>query len=102
MVHSTKRLTIVRNNTEIKFSKASNVLELLNANKIDINQSCGGSGVCSTCRIIVLKGVDSFSKMEELEIERSVEKSFNSQERLACQSEIHDSATIEIPLDKEF
>jgi 2Fe-2S ferredoxin len=97
VVHSTKRLTIVRNNTEIKFFKTTNVLELLNANNIGINQSCGGSGICTTCRIIVLEGADSFSKMEDLEKETSIEKKFNSQERLACQAEILDSAVIEIP-----
>lgn len=97
MVHSTKTLTILENFVELKFEKPTNVLELLNAKGVGINQSCGGFGTCTTCHFFIRKGESSFSPRNELELERAEERGFASDERLACQTEIFDSAEVEIP-----
>ena len=98
MVHSTKTLTISEKFIEIDFKTPSNVLELLNANKISINQSCGGMGTCTTCRFFIRKNKEAFSKRTELGTERAEERSFHDLERLSCQTEVFDSAEIEIPI----
>lgn len=98
MVDSTKTLTIFKIFSKLEFSTPTNVLDFLNANSISINQSCGGNGACTTCRIFVRKGLEAFSERTELELERAEERDFLINERLACQCIISDSAEIEIPI----
>ncbi len=97
---SRKTLTIITENTEnpvvIQFRDKQNLLELLNANKVGILQSCGGFGTCTTCRIFVQKNLKAFDKRSESEAERAVERNFSEDERLACQCEISDSTEIKI------
>lgn len=92
---STKTLTVLKYNdaklefvSEIKFKQTENLLDLLNAHKIGISQSCGGFASCTTCRIFVTKGLRYLRPREELEAERARERSFTEQERLACQVEL--------------
>lgn len=92
---STKTLTVLKYNdaklefvSEIKFKQTQNLLELLNAHKIGISQSCGGFASCTTCRIFVTKGLECIAPREELESERAQERNFTAQERLACQIEL--------------
>ncbi len=80
----------------IQFLDKQNLLELLNANKVGISQSCGGFGTCTTCRIFVQKNLTAFEKRSEIESERAAERNFSEDERLACQCKISDSAEIKI------
>lgn len=99
MVVSTKTLKIIGQNQIISFKAEENLLDVLNANNISINQSCGANGSCTTCRVIVHSQKENFSSRSEIEIERAEERSFAENERLACQTYLLDSATIEIPED---
>jgi 2Fe-2S ferredoxin len=98
VVDSTKTLTILENFVDLQFKEPVLVLDFLNANKISIDQSCGGNGTCTTCRFIVRDGLTSFSQRTETEQERADERNFLATERLACQTTICDSAVIEIPI----
>lgn len=64
------------------------LLETLSANKISINQSCGGHGTCGTCRVEILSGADMLKPPSEYEIEASQELSLPTSCRLSCQSEL--------------
>lgn len=101
MEDSTKRLTVWKQNFEhpriIEFSAERNLLELINANKVSISQSCGGFGTCTTCRIIIKKNHSAFNERSDLESERADERNFSDRERLSCQCWIKDSAEIYIP-----
>ncbi len=97
MSDSTKTLIILENNVELKFEKPILLLDLLNANEIGINQSCGGYGICTTCRVFVRQGLDLLSERSETEFERAEERGFENNERLCCQTIISDDAVIEIP-----
>ncbi len=96
MSDSTKTLQILGNSKKIYFSQPQNLLELLNANNISISQSCGANGTCTTCRFFIRENPTAFSTRSEIESERAEERNFLVQERLACQTEIFDSATIEL------
>lgn len=96
MSDSTKTLKISNLLRSIEFNSPTNVLDLLNKNKIYINQSCGGSGSCSTCQFIVLGGENNLSPRTEIESERAVERNFAQNERLACQTVIVGSIEIQI------
>ncbi len=97
MRDSTKTLTIKGKSKDISFKVNENLLDILNANKISINQSCGGNGVCTTCRVTTLSGLQAFSERTEVELERVNERGFLENERLACQTCLLESAVIEIP-----
>ncbi len=104
MLVSTKTVRIVQENSEdetiIEFDETTNLLELLNANDISIAQSCGGFGICTTCRVYVTEGLENLSAKSENEIERSQERDFKSNERLCCQSDV--SGNIQLTIPKEL
>ena len=101
MKDSTKTLTVhfqdEIDSKEYQFQAGDNLLELLNAQKVGINQSCGGFGTCTTCRVLVLQTDKPIHSMNEIESERSAERNFESNERLACQIEVDSNLTIVIP-----
>ena len=94
---STKTLTIRGQSNTFSFKASENILNILNANNVSIGQSCGANGSCTTCRIIIHSDKKNFSERTEIETERAVERGFSENERLACQTEVLESAIIEIP-----
>ncbi len=101
MKDSTKTLTVhfqdEIDSKEYQFQASTNLLDFLNAQKVGINQSCGGSGTCTTCRVLVNQTDSPIHDMNEIESERSTERNFEPNERLACQIEITDNLIITIP-----
>lgn len=101
MLVSTKTVRIVQENAEhdvsIEIKETINLLELLNANDISISQSCGGNGICTTCRVFIKEGSENLTERSELELERAEERSFLQNERLCCQTDVSGSVTLLIP-----
>lgn len=97
MAVSTKTLHIVGETNSIAFRTNENLLDVLNANEVSINQACGANGSCTTCRVIVLEGLENLAARTEIEVERASEREFLNNERLACQVNLLDSVTIQIP-----
>lgn len=64
------------------------ILEILNAKKVSINQSCGAFGTCGTCRIEILEGHEDVKEKSDYEIQQAHELQLLPQQRLACQTEI--------------
>jgi ferredoxin len=59
------------------------LLKSLRSFKIPVPFSCGGEGVCTTCRVVLIDGF--VSKRTGLEQARANERGFNENERLSCQ-----------------
>jgi ferredoxin len=101
MPDSTKTVELtIETATEIKKIKvagSSNLLEVLIANSVSIPHSCGGYGICTTCRIICKGGAEFLGPRTEPELERSEERQFSEAERLACQCELNGSVHILLP-----
>jgi ferredoxin len=93
---STKTLHILGNYSPISFKVGENLLDTLNANKISISQSCEASGSCTTCRVLIHKGIENCTPRTEIEIERANERNFNANERLSCQTYLNGNVEIEI------
>jgi len=93
---STKTLQIKGFFSPLNFSVGDNLLDTLNAGKISIPQSCEGHGTCTTCRVFILKGLESCSPRTAIESERAFERNFSANERLACQTYLTGSVDIEI------
>lgn len=74
---------------DVKSSIPVTLLATFNANKISINQSCGGNGTCGTCRVEIMQNSDFILPPSEYEIEASQELGLLPQQRLSCQCEIN-------------
>lgn len=60
-----------------------NLMDGLRKAKIPIPFSCGGEGVCTTCRLFILSG--EISHPNKIESERALERGYSENERLSCQ-----------------
>jgi ferredoxin len=90
---------------DVKTSNSLTILDVLNANKISINQSCGGSGTCGTCRILVPNQSNFVNKKSDYETESSKELNLIEGQRLSCQTEINKFSTeteLKIQIVNEF
>ncbi|MCK4423465.1 MAG: 2Fe-2S iron-sulfur cluster binding domain-containing protein, partial [Candidatus Omnitrophica bacterium] len=86
---------------EIKFSpdgktvqahSGQTIMEAAQAGGIDINNACGGDGVCGKCRVIVKKGDVEASSTIFL-TRRDVQKGYV----LACLAKVASDLEVEIP-----
>jgi 2Fe-2S ferredoxin len=77
-----------------------NILEVALANGIDLQHNCGGVCACSTCHVIVKKGLKSLTEMEDDEGDQLDEaEGLTLDSRLGCQSKITEDVdlVVEIP-----
>ena len=93
---STKTLQIKNFFSPLEFKAGENLLDTLNANKVGISQSCGGHGSCTTCRVLVLSGLENCAPRTAIEQERADERDFAPNERLSCQTDLLGDVEIEI------
>jgi len=93
---SRKTLQVFVNSLSLQCNANDNLLNILNANNLSISQSCGGNATCTTCRVLVLKGLENCSPRIGIEAERAAEVGFAENERLACQTDVFGDVEIEI------
>lgn len=79
----------------------TNVLDLALNNKIDVDNSCGGSGSCGTCRIRVLSDPAVLSAPTDVEQLMMEDREFSKDERLACQLEPCQGLVVDVPNSDE-
>jgi uncharacterized 2Fe-2S/4Fe-4S cluster protein (DUF4445 family) len=82
---------------DIKVKQGTNLLQAALDAGVHINASCGGAGVCGTCRVSIEKG--------EVESERSdklSEKDYENGIRLACRSRVITDVTVYIPVESRL
>jgi ferredoxin len=77
--------------------KCHSVLELALKNRVDIDNSCGGSGSCGTCRVKILKGAEKLGPHTDPEQAIAADRNFAKNERLACQIEPVAGLVIDVP-----
>ncbi|MBX7059809.1 MAG: adenylate/guanylate cyclase domain-containing protein [Leptospirales bacterium] len=64
--------------------------------------ACGGQARCSTCRVIVLEGLENLAPRNEAEAKLAARKGFEQNIRLACQSRVHGSVRVRrLVMDEE-
>ena len=69
----------------VQASHTLTVLENLLNLKLQIDHSCGGSGTCGTCRVLILDGLDRLPSPNEVEKDFIQERQLGKEERLSCQ-----------------
>lgn len=73
------------------------VLAILQENYIDWMHACGGKGRCTTCRCVVLDGMDNLKARTEEENRFFLAERIKPDERMACQAVPLGDITIEVP-----
>ena len=75
------------------------LLSGLLANNLQVQQECGGRGICATCHVFVKSGMDSLSPMSRREQRTlGVLTSCKTSSRLACQAMVvGNDVVVEIP-----
>jgi 2Fe-2S ferredoxin len=66
---------------------------------IHLEHACGGSCACTTCHLIIRKGMENLSEMEEIEADRlDTAWELTTSSRLGCQAVIKGDVVVEFPL----
>lgn len=65
---------------------SSKVIDLIHENGIDWMHACGKKGRCTSCKMIVLEGMENLSEMNEREKLFLNQGRLQQNERLSCQS----------------
>ena len=73
----------------------TSLLELSRVHRIPHLHECGGQGICTTCRIRVLKGSESLSPRSSLEEEMATRRGWDPSIRLACQAKVNGDVEIQ-------
>jgi ferredoxin len=92
-------VTISIDGKSVKAEQNSQLLSVLKANDILVNQICGGQGMCATCHFFVMEGANALTpptKQEQITMQFT--KIDRPGARLSCQTRvIGEGVSIELP-----
>ncbi|EKB47433.1 2Fe-2S iron-sulfur cluster-binding protein [Cecembia lonarensis] len=78
----------LKNHEIISSEPGRKVIELIHENYIDWMHACGKKGRCTTCKMIVLAGMDGLSPLTEREEFFRERGRLKADERLTCQAKL--------------
>lgn len=78
----------------IRVEQGANLMNSLLQNDVPVASSCHGEGVCSKCRIQIIKGNGNLSPKTELERNLAERNNLKPDERISCQTQILDDITV--------
>ncbi len=79
--------------------KRESILDVAKNNDIPLQHACGGSCACTTCHVIVRKGMNHLSDMEDDEADRlDTAWDLTTESRLGCQAIVTGDVVCELPL----
>jgi ferredoxin len=84
-------------NIVVNFHNEASVLEVALKNKVAIDNSCGGSGSCGTCRVKIIAPLAALGPRTEVEQAMAEDRNFADDERLSCQTSPVPGLIVEIP-----
>jgi 2Fe-2S ferredoxin len=78
--------------------KPGSILDVALEHGVRLEHNCGGNCACTTCHVIVRKGAENLSEMEEDEEDRLDQApGLTPYSRLGCQCVVQGDVTVEIP-----
>jgi len=92
-----RRVHFDPDNVDIVAEEGDNLLQTAIAAGVHINASCGGNGVCGTCKVLIKEGGVDSSRTEKLS-----EEEYNQGLRQACQSSIITDLVVYIPVESRL
>ncbi len=91
------------NNQELSIkNEALTLLDAIHSNDIDWMHACGKKGRCTTCKAIVIEGIDNISPITAVEQKYLDNKKLATNERLTCQCKITGDVIVQIPEESEL
>ena len=84
-------------NVDIIVEQGENLLEAAIAAGVHINASCGGAGVCGTCKVLIKQGQVESTRTEKISAEE-----YEQGLRQACQSRIITDLVVDIPVESRL
>jgi len=82
------QITLHKTQKKIEVEEGANLMEsLLNA-ELPVASSCGGEGVCSKCKIKILKGEEHLTPQNETEEFLRDTNDVKANERISCQTQV--------------
>lgn len=78
----------------LEVPRKSNLLRILQEAQIPVGSSCGGKGICASCKIIILNGADNLSTPNDIELDLKERNGLSEHDRISCQSQIYGDITI--------
>ena len=84
-------------NVDIIVEEGDNLLEAAIACGVHINASCGGAGVCGTCKVLIKQG-----QVESTRTEKISNQEYDQGVRQACQSRIITDLVVDIPVESRL
>ena len=79
--------------------KPESFLDIAKNYGVPLEHACGGSCACTTCHLIVRKGMENLSEMSDAEADRlDTAWDLTTSSRLGCQAVIQGDVTVEFPM----
>jgi uncharacterized 2Fe-2S/4Fe-4S cluster protein (DUF4445 family) len=92
-----RRVCFEPDNIEVIVPEGTNLLEAAIAAGVRISASCGGIGVCGTCKVRVQKGEVESQRTEKLSHEE-----YSQGIRQSCQSKVIDDLVVYVPVESRL
>lgn len=88
---------------ELPVTPASDsILQLVQSYGIDWMHACGGKGRCTTCKVIVVEGMDQLSPRSAAEQKYHRLNQLADNERLACQTQVKGTCRVRVPQENKL
>jgi len=97
LANKTVRVHFNPDNVDIVVDKGENLLQAAISAGVHIHASCGGKGVCGTCKVVIEKG-----EVESTRTDRVSEEEYQQGIRQACQSHILSDLTVYVPVESRL
>jgi len=79
--------------------KPASILDVLLGHRVPLEHACGGNCACTTCHVIVRKGAQNLSEMQDDEADRlDTAWELTTDSRLGCQAVIKGDVVCELPM----
>ncbi|UCC90390.1 MAG: DUF4445 domain-containing protein [Dehalococcoidia bacterium] len=92
-----RKVHFTPDNVDIIVEEGDNLLEAAIASGVHINASCGGAGVCGTCKVLIKQG-----QVESTRTEKVSNQEYDQGVRQACQSRIITDLVVDIPVESRL
>ena len=91
------------NNKLIDVPKTNDtILKIIHDHQVDWMFACGAKGKCTTCKMIIHKGIEQFGPLKPGEQKFKELGRLNDNERLACQNELNGDIEISVAEKNKF
>ena len=97
LVNKKRRVHFTPDNVDIIVEEGANLLQVAIDAGVHISASCGGAGVCGTCKVLIKEGEVESTKTEKLS-----DQEYEQGLRQACQSRVLTDLTVHVPVESRL